>query len=115
LDKYTERRKYERLPIELSLEISRIFKQDYIEISDIDAEINVTDISKAGIGFLSTAELPVNYYFNGKITLSEGEFFYAVIEILRKNDADEGYHYGAQFVGLAPFLAEKIDQYAKTL
>ena len=41
-----ERRKHKRLPIELSLEIKKIYKQDYVVIEDVDTEISVMDISK---------------------------------------------------------------------
>ena len=57
-----ERRKHKRLPIELSLEIKKIYKQDYVVIEDVDTEISVMDISKSGIGFVSKAKLPLDYY-----------------------------------------------------
>ena len=108
-----ERRQYKRLPIELTLEIKKVYKQDYIVIEDVDAEIMVFDISKSGIGFVSKARLPIDYYFDGKIKLGDGDYFYAVIHIVRGEvTADgRGNSYGAEFVGLAPFLANKIDDY----
>lgn len=109
-----DRRKYKRLPIELHLEIDHIFKQDYVVIDNIDAEVSVFDISKTGIGFISEAEIPTNYYFNAKVKLGDADFFYAVIQILRCKKMDSSsYIYGAEFVGLAPFLANKVDKYEK--
>lgn len=112
-----ERRQYKRLPIELSLEIKKIYKQDYVIIEDVDAEITVFDISKSGIGFISKAKLPIDYYFDGKIKLGESDYFYAVVHIIRGEvrENGDGSSYGAEFVGLAPFLANKIDEYEKTL
>lgn len=112
-----ERRQFKRLPIELSLEIKKIYKQDYVIIEDVDTQITVLDISKSGIGFLSKAKLPIDYYFDGKIKLGESDYFYAVIHIVRGEVASggEGNSYGAEFVGLAPFLANKIDEYEKNL
>ena len=46
-----EKRKNVRLPIKLKLEVSNLFKQDGVKIENLDAEIEVFDISKAGIGF----------------------------------------------------------------
>lgn len=119
MDNYTaERRKYKRLPIELKLEVSEIFKQDNIIRTDMNADIKVYDISKAGIGFISTADLPLEYYFNGKIILGEKKrFFYAVVQIVRKSREEKSgaFRYGAEFVGLAPFLADKVDEYAKEI
>ena len=117
--KMIERRRHKRLPIELSLEIKKIYKQDYVIIEDVDAEISVVDISKSGIGFVSKAKLPMDYYFDGKIRLAGNDFFYAVIHIVRGEvegeDDDRKCYYGAEFVGLAPFLANKIDDYEASL
>lgn len=111
-----ERRKYKRLPIELQLDVKKIYKQDYIVIENVEAEAFVFDISKSGIGFISEAKLPLDYYFDGKIRLGEDDYFYAVIRIVRAliNENHEKV-YGAEFVGLAPFLANKIDDYGKGL
>lgn len=112
-----ERRRHKRLPIELSLEIKKIYKQDYVIIEDVDTEISVIDISKSGIGFVSKAKLPIDYYFDGKIRLAGNDYFYAVIHIIRGEvqDNGKGNYYGAEFVGLAPFLANKIDDYEASL
>ncbi|MBB2181566.1 PilZ domain-containing protein [Lachnospiraceae bacterium MD1] len=109
---WVDRRKYRRLPIELHLEIDEVFKQDYVVIKNLNASISVFDISKNGIGFISDATLPLGYYFRGRINLGDGDFFYVVIQIIRSHITDSGSNmYGAQFVGLAPFLANKVDNY----
>lgn len=113
-----ERRKYKRLPIELVLSVNKVFKQDQEIIDHLDARIQVVDISKTGIGFYCGAVLPVGYYFDGKIKLGEHAYFYAVIKIVRAVEGEENeknYFYGCEFVGLAPFLADKIDAYEETI
>lgn len=111
-----ERRRYKRLPIELTLDVDEVFKQDYVVIKDIGASISVFDISKSGIGFESNADLPVGYYFRGMINLGKGDFFRVVIQIIRCTNLDNNKKsYGAEFVGLAPFLADKVDKYEKSL
>ena len=111
-----DRRKYKRLPIELCLEVDEVFKQDNVIIKNIAASISVFDISRSGIGFLSEADLPVGYYFRGTINLGNGDFFRVVIQIVRIVIVDgKRKNYGAEFVGLAPFLADKVDKYEKTL
>ncbi len=111
-----ERRRYKRLPIELTLEVDEIFKQDYVVIKDIGASISVIDISKSGIGFESNAELPIGYYFRGMINLGNNDFFRVVIRIVRCSKLENNKNrYGAEFVGLAPFLANKVDKYEKSL
>ncbi|MDF2906482.1 MAG: PilZ protein [Herbinix sp.] len=111
-----DRRRYKRLPIELHLEVDEVFKQDHIVIKDLNASVSVFDISKNGIGFISEASLPLGYYFRGRINLGDGDFFYVVIQILRAHISESnGKVYGAEFVGLAPFLADKVDKYEKKL
>ncbi|NLP33994.1 MAG: PilZ domain-containing protein [Clostridiales bacterium] len=111
-----ERRKFKRFPIELSLEVKEVFKQDNIVIKDVNASVNAINISKSGIGFTSESELPIGYYFKALIQLGEGDFFHTVIRIVRvlqKNHDQK--EYGAEFVGLAPFLADKLSKYEKNL
>lgn len=116
MDFAQERRRYKRLPIELQLDIKKVYKQDYVVIENVDAEIVVFDISKSGIGFMSAAKLPLDYYFDGKIKLGEEDYFYTVIHIVRGEvGKDNQKIYGAEFVGLAPFLANKVDKYEKIL
>lgn len=110
-----ERRRYRRLPIVLHLEVDEIFKQDYVVIKNLNASVEVYDISKSGIGFISEASMPLGYYFRCRITLSNNDFFYGVIRIIRASMNDEKKVYGAEFVGLAPFLADKVDHYEKFL
>lgn len=110
-----ERRKHERLPLSLELEVNKLFKQDNEIIDDINAEIEVVDISKTGIGFVSEAEFPLDYYFNAKIEFDEKKFFYCVIKIIRAFDRDDKRFYGCEFIGLAEFLSDKVDEYQSSL
>lgn len=111
-----DRRKYKRLPIELHLEVDEVFKQDYVVIKDLNVSVSVFDISKSGIGFISEASLPLGYYFRGRINLGDHDFFYVVIQIVRAHMSENNSKvYGAEFVGLAPFLADKVDKYEKSL
>lgn len=112
----SDRRKYRRLPIELHLEVDEVFKQDNIILTNIGALIQVFDISRSGIGFISDAVMPLGYYFRGLINLGDGDFFRVVIQIIRvKSIEDNQVVYGAEFVGLAPFLADKVDRYEKRI
>ena len=110
-----DRRRYKRLPIELHLEVDEVFKQDHIVIKDMNASVSVFDISRNGIGFISEGSLPLGYYFRGRINLGNGDFFYVVLQIVRAHITDNNKVYGAEFVGLAPFLADKVDKYEKKL
>ncbi len=112
-----EKRKYERLPIKLTLEVSNLFKQDGIKIDSLDTEIEVFDISKAGIGFMSETKLPVDYYFNATIQFeSTDEIILSVVKILHAHDIGEaGFRYGCEFIGLPTMYHHIFDEYAQTL
>lgn len=107
------KRAYPRTPIHIGLRIESLFRQDDERIENINEFIEVTDISKRGIGFLSQEELPVDYYFNARICLDEEKRFYCVIKIIRKEKQEQKYHYGCVFVGLAEMLAQMIADYQR--
>ena len=80
-----EKRKSKRLPIQLELIVSRLFKQEASATVEVNEPIHVTDVSKTGIGFISKNELPLDYYFNAKLELGSPEnSLYCVIQIIRK-------------------------------
>jgi hypothetical protein len=113
-----EKRRSKRLNIDLTLNISNLFKQDNVTISGINEPIHVINISKGGIGFKTTATLPIGYYFNAKIKLGDDEsVLYTVVRILRSELlADEECKlYGAEFVGRADILDYIFDDYETSL
>ncbi|PKM50145.1 MAG: PilZ domain-containing protein [Firmicutes bacterium HGW-Firmicutes-7] len=110
-----ERRKHKRLPIFLQLEINKLFKQDNEIIENLEEDIEVINISKTGIGFLSKAQFPMEYYFNAKIEFDKTQFFYCVLKIIRKEEVEDAIFYGCEFVGLAEFLSKKVDEYEAIL
>ncbi len=112
-----EKRRYKRMNVDLKLNISKLFHQDNEVIANIDAPIEVTDISKGGIGFTSSATLPTGYYFNAKIKLGgDDSILYTVVRIVRSRLCDnELKNYGAEFIGLAPILNYIFDDYEATL
>lgn len=76
-----EMRREKRWPAKLNLEISNLFKQDHVKVENINAPIEVIDVSKAGIGFRSASVLPMGYYFNARLTLAENDSLNCVFEL----------------------------------
>lgn len=109
----SEKRKYKRLPVKLTLEVSKLFKQDNEIIKNVDTEIEVFDISKNGIGFMSVSELPLDYYFNAAIEFegNDGRITTVVRIIHREPIGNAGYRYGCEFVGLAGVFDFMFDEY----
>ena len=110
-----ERRRHKRLPIKIDLAINELFRQDNEIIEDIDIEAFVINISKTGIGLECRSVIPISYYFDARIDFSDKEFFYCVLKIVRIEDHEDYYVYGCEFIGLAEFLADKVDMYEKKL
>lgn len=108
-----ERRKAKRIDFKLKLVVDSLYKQDHIELNDIENEIEILDISKSGIGFISEADMPMNFYFNAHIVLDEDKRFFGVLKIIRKSIIDNKFNYGCEFIGLADILSNVIDEYDK--
>lgn len=112
-----EKRRYRRLPISLKLEVSEVFKQDNKVIHDLNAEIEVFDISKNGIGFTTTTLIPEGYYFNATMTLqSSDQKLMTVVKILHRSELpDNRYRYGCEFTGMAGIFDFVFNDYEKMI
>lgn len=106
-----ERRRSHRVSYNAVINIDEVYNQDKIIKVNREFPIEIIDISKGGIGFITTEELPLNYYFNAKIDLGNGKQFYSVIKIMRIEDIGKGYNYGCEFTGLADILSIYIDEF----
>ncbi len=100
---YDDRRRAKRVNIKLNLSVSSLFLQDNEKIT-IDSPIEVKDISRTGLGFISRSILPLEYYFNAELNLGgKDKTLFCVVKIIRVEALeDEEYSYGCTFVGMAP-------------
>ena len=115
---YTEKRKAERLPIDLILGVSELYKQDNEFSKNVNAPIEVLYITRGGKGFHSESELPVGYYFNARIQVTDDlhSAFYTVVKIIRKSYVDDKVHsYGCEFVGFPSVLNYIFDDFEKKI
>ena len=112
-----EKRRSKRFPIELELVVSKLFKQEAAESVIVNEPIQVVDVSRLGIGFVTANDLPLNYYFNAKLELGSPEnSLYCVVQIIRKHPKEDGIiSYGCEFIGLAPVLGSIFEEYEKML
>jgi len=110
---YEEKRKAKRVPLDLKLEISSLFRQDHDLVSNVNAPIEVQNVSKSGLAFRSESVLPIGYYFNATLRLLDRKDanFYCVVKIIRKEElADGGKLYGCEFVGFPSILEYIFDE-----
>lgn len=113
-----EQRRSKRISVSLELKVSSIFKQDNIWLEELNAEIEVTDISRTGIGFKSISKLPVGYYFNAKLELGSKEnILYCVVKIIREviTNKDNYIMYGCEFVGMPSILFYIFDEFEEKI
>lgn len=111
-----EKRKAKRMKADLKLNVSSLFKQNNVKISEVDSPIEVLDVSRSGIGFNSKSILPIGFYFNAALQLGSKEnILYCVVKIVRCEPLSENtYNYGCEFIGLAPILNYIFDDYENT-
>lgn len=105
-----ERRKSKRFPFTITLKIEELYKQDNVKIENLNEEFQVVDLSKVGAGFICGQELPLDFYFNAKITIDTDKHFYTVAKIVRVQEEEKGqFHCGCEFVGLADILSNVVE------
>lgn len=97
-----EKRRSKRIPIQMQLEVSSLFKQDNVHVKNINAPVEITDISRNGIGFITKSVLPIGFYFNSRLEFEKkDESLNCVVQIVRRKQNDDGTTlYGCEFVGM---------------
>lgn len=106
-----EKRKNKRLELKVELQMERLDQGDGVTLIKY-ALVNVIDLSKGGIGFESGQDLSLNSYYNAKIEIWTKEVIDAVINIIRKQENEDGsFNYGGEFIGMTDAEALKIDIY----
>lgn len=106
-----DKRRHKRVKVKLNLVVSNIFDQN-ADMIKIDSPIEVKDVSRSGIGFITKSILPMNYYFNAALTFDdEDSILYSVVKIIRCEALeDDEYSYGCEFVDMAPVLGYIFDK-----
>lgn len=105
-----EKRKAQRLDLDVAIELSRIDEGDGITMVKM-VNVDVVDLSRSGVGFSTKQELSVGSFYNTKIQIWTKDIIEAIIKIVRCSESEDGYHYGAIFVGMIDKDALKIDVY----
>ena len=107
-----EKRRNKRTNLDINVSLGVISGDLSKEKEYINVEI--TDVSKMGLGFKSDRQLLVGDCFDARIQIWTKEVIDAVLKIVRckENEEKEGeYHYGCIFVGMTDTDALKIQIY----
>jgi len=76
-----------------------------------EAAIDVTDVSKSGVGFESKEVLTIGAVYEAFLTIWTKEVLHAFVEIVRIEKIGNGYSYGAIFIGMPEMDAARIETY----
>ena len=106
-----EKRRSKRIPVKMNLEVSSLFKQDNVYVKNINAPIEIVDISRNGIGFITKSVLPIGFYFNSRLEFEKKEdCLNCVVQIVRRKQNDDGTTlYGCEFVGMPSIFDYKFE------
>ena len=105
-----EKRRNKRLELHVTVELESLRVGDVTTVRYTD--VDVVDISRSGIGFVSSHELEIGTHYNTRVQIWTKEELKVVVEIVRKQEMEDGKtRYGAFFVGLTDADALKIDIY----
>ncbi len=101
-----ERRRANRRKLVSKLVVKRLDRNEQKEV-----EIDIVDVSKSGIGFQCEQLLGIGAVYEGFLRIWTQEVIHAFLEIVRIEKKEEGFHYGAIFIGMPASDASRIEVY----
>ena len=76
-----------------------------------EVAIEVTDVSKSGVGFTCTVPLEIGAVYEGFLTIWTKEVLHCFMEIVRIVKNENDYSYGAIFIGMPDMEVSRIEVY----
>lgn len=104
-----EKRRHKRLALDASVQLERLDAEEEAALEEL--HVDVTDISRCGIGFTADRKLETGTYYNIRLQLWTKEVVETKVEIVRVEEQADGYRYGGEFIGLSDMDALRIDVY----
>lgn len=102
-----ERRKNRRMELESKILIKSLNGSEHEEVA-----IEVSDVSKTGIGFTCDNQLAIGSVYEAYLTIWMKEQLHIFLEIIRMEKVDDiKYHYGAIFIGMPEMDSKRIEVY----
>ncbi len=102
-----ERRKSKRMGLTGELILSPIGSSSAPEAVNIE----ITDASKTGIGFITDKHLTIGDNYEANLTIWTKEVLHVFLQITRAQEIEGGYNYGAFFIGMPDYDAQRITAY----
>lgn len=104
-----EKRRHKRLDLDVNIQLERLDEAGVTTLKYV--HVDVTDLSRSGIGFTCARELGKGSFYDTKIQIWTKEVVDVVLEIVRCEKKGDLYQYGAAFIGMTDTDALKIDIY----
>ena len=101
-----ERRRGNRIKLESTLVLNRLDGNEGQKV-----EIDISDVSKSGIGFNCIGLLEIGSVYEAFLRIWTQEVIHAFLEIVRIEKCEDGYNYGAVFIGMPEMEATRIEVY----
>lgn len=94
-----------------TLKSKLLIKKLGTESSGMEVPIEITDVSKTGVGFNCIQPLEIGAVYEAFITIWTKEVIHAFIEIIRIEKREDSYSYGGIFIGMPEMDAARIEIY----
>ena len=101
-----DRRKTRRTDLESKLVIKRLDGNSGHEVT-----INISDVSKTGVGFDCKEALQIGEVYEAYLTIWTKEVIHAFLQIVRRELKGGCYGYGAIFIGMPEMDSARIEVY----
>ncbi|MDO5019231.1 MAG: PilZ domain-containing protein [Lachnospiraceae bacterium] len=101
-----ERRRNNRIKLTSTLLIKRLDRNTQDPV-----EIEILDVSKSGVGFSCSKPLEIGAVYESNLRIWTQEVLHAFLEIVRIEKAEDGFIYGAIFIGMPEMEASRIELY----
>ena len=101
----SERRKGIRTILESTLTMKRV------DAAEEDVNIEIIDLSKSGLGFISDKKLEIGAMYQSHLTIWTKETIHTYLQITRIEQKEDVFEYGAFFVGMPEMDAARIANY----
>lgn len=101
-----ERRKSKRMELQSKLIMKRLDGGENKEVT-----IDIIDVSRNGVGFSCKEALNIGAVYESYLTIWTQEVLHAFLQIVRIELQNDGYSYGAVFIGMPEMDASRIEVY----
>lgn len=102
-----ERRRNKRTSMESALIIKKLDDKG----SNKEVSVEITDVSKTGVGFTCNEPLQIGEVYESFLTIWTKEVLHAFLQIVRIEIMGDNYSYGALFIGMTELEAARIEVY----